>query len=130
MVITGAKCEARSLRPTNKVKGRKKMKRLVVINIYRMRICLVLLLAAALTAALLALTEMLKPAQAAFPGVNGKIAYRGLDGTPTNDFEIFTMNPDGTAVTQLTDNTAYDSSPAFSADGTKIAFMSLRGRST
>jgi Tol biopolymer transport system component len=36
------------------------------------------------------------------------------------------MRPDGTGVTQLTDNTASDSEPAFSADGTKIAFVSTR----
>jgi Tol biopolymer transport system component len=73
-----------------------------------------------------------KPAEAAFPGKNGKIVFSSLrttgDGVdnPTGDYEIFTMNPGGTGVTQLTRNTAYDYQPAFSADGTKMAFFSDR----
>lgn len=40
---------------------------------------------------------------AAFPGLNGKIAFMSdRDGDP----EIYTMNPDGTGLTQLTNNTA------------------------
>src|SRR5215210_226152 len=80
----------------------------------------VLMLAAAVTA---------KPAEAAFPGANGKIAFtsdRVTLANPTGDREIFTMNPNGTGVTQLTDNTEPDYSPAFSADGTRIAFVSQR----
>jgi hypothetical protein len=59
----------------------------------------------------------LDPAQAAYPGANGKIVFAsdrttgtGVDN-PTGDYEIFTMNKDGTGVTQLTFNTTYDSSP-------------------
>lgn len=53
----------------------------------------------------------------------GRIAFASeRDG----DFEIYTMNPDGTGVVQLTDNTASDRYPAWSADGTKIAFSSDR----
>ena len=36
------------------------------------------------------------PASATFPGKNGKIAFTGSNG------DVFTMNPDGTDVTQLT----------------------------
>src|SRR5215210_7183435 len=71
-----------------------------------------------LTVGILALVET---AEAAFPGVNGKIAFVSLRVTatnPTGDYEIFTMNPDGTGVTQLTFNEDYDSNPAVSADGT------------
>src|SRR4051812_32427311 len=54
-------------------------------------------------------------AHASFPGVNGKIAFaRGGD--------IWTMNPDGTSPVNLTNDSLVQSSPAWSADGNKIAF--------
>lgn len=64
------------------------------------------------------------PARGAFPGANGKIAFvSGRDGNP----EIYTVNADGSAVTRLTNDPAGDFEPAWSADGTKIAFASTRG---
>jgi Tol biopolymer transport system component len=63
------------------------------------------------------------PAHATFPGNNGKIAY---DTDRDGNFEIYSMNPDGTSKTRLTNNAARDVSPAWSADGTKIAFVSNR----
>jgi TolB protein len=65
------------------------------------------------------------PAGAAFPGANGKIAFERLDG----DFEIYTMNGDGTGGTDLTANPALysdDYAPAWSPDGSQIAFHALR----
>ena len=51
-----------------------------------------------------------KPTKAAFPGANGKIAFAssrtsgaGVDN-PGGDSEIFTMNPDGKGIEQLTVN--------------------------
>ena len=38
------------------------------------------------------------------------------------DDEVFVMNADGTQVRQLTDNDAVDGRPAWSPDGTRIAF--------
>jgi CSLREA domain-containing protein len=73
------------------------------------------------------------PAQAsAFPGANGKIVFSSdrTTGTgvhnPEGDLEIFTMNPDGTALKQLTKNTVGDFNPSYSSDGKKIAFSSAR----
>src|SRR5215213_2065386 len=91
-------------------------------------------LAAALMLAVifLVLVAHIESAEAAFPGANGKIVFQserttgtGVDN-PTGDFEIFTMNPDGTGVTQLTHNTAFDAQPAFSDDGSTIVFTSER----
>jgi Tol biopolymer transport system component len=79
-----------------------------------------------LTAGVLALVGT-RPAEAAFPGSNGKIAFssnRVTTNNPTGDFEIFIMNPDGTGIEQLTSNTAADYDPAFSADGSKLAWTS------
>jgi TolB protein len=41
--------------------------------------------------------------------------------------EIFSINPDGTGLTRLTNNLADDRDPAWSPNGTKIVFASNRG---
>ncbi len=62
-----------------------------------------------------------KPAQAAFPGENGKIAFTSyLDGG--GNWDVYVMDADGQNRTRLTDNPTDDYAPAFSPDGTKIAF--------
>ena len=88
-----------------------------------------LLAAAMMAASLLAPT----PAQAsAFPGANGKIVFTSTRTTgtgvnnPEGEFEIFTMNPDGTGLKQLTKNKASDVAPSYSSDGKKIVFGSVR----
>jgi tricorn protease-like protein len=58
----------------------------------------------------------------------GKIVYsfRTVGGVDT-DFEIWVMNSDGSASVQLTDNDGpSDTSPTWSPDGTKIAFVTTR----
>jgi uncharacterized repeat protein (TIGR01451 family) len=53
----------------------------------------------------------------------GKIAFASSrSGNP----EIYVMNPDGTSQTRLTVNAGADVQPAWSPDGTRIAFASVR----
>ncbi len=91
-----------------------------------------LALAVAVACASIALALTASPSEAAFPGENGKIVFEserttgpGVDN-PTGDVEIFTMNPNGTNLTQLTSNTEDDTAPAYSPDGAYIAFTSHR----
>lgn len=70
-------------------------------------------------------------AEAAFPGDNGLIVFvsnvtsgSGVDN-PSGDSEIFAAPPIGDII-QLTHNTSADYSPSWSADGSKIVFMSRR----
>jgi Tol biopolymer transport system component len=63
------------------------------------------------------LVAAVDPAEAAFPGRNGEIAY-------VHDGSIWTMKPDGTAKTELVgnNNTNPEVDPAVSPDGTQIAY--------
>lgn len=84
---------------------------------------LALLLAAALAVGLLAALAQPKPAEAAFPGKNGEIAFQSSrDGNE----EIYVMRADGTNQTRLTTdpptNPRRDIHPAFSADGKQLTF--------
>jgi TolB protein len=66
------------------------------------------------------------PAQATFPGKNGKIAFTRIQEHENG--EIWTINPDGTGLTKLTDATGFendfggDVGPQWSPDGNQILF--------
>jgi Tol biopolymer transport system component len=93
------------------------------------RAFLALLLMAAMAAGVLA-PVAIHPAEAAFPGANGVIAFSSTRtsgpgvNNPSGDHEIFLMKPDGSGLDQLTDNTTQDSDPAWSADGNWLAYSS------
>ncbi len=90
-------------------------------------------------AALVGLTFAGPSAHSAFPGENGRIACDGARGpAPPSDppppgfsqAEVYTMDPDGSNVRLLTDNTVQDVDPAWSPDGTRLSFDSLRDSSS
>ena len=88
---------------------------------------------AALAASVVVLGATMTPAQATFPGKNGKIAFTQTfhhnlaDEGYKVSTDIYTVNPDGTNLTNLTADTSTSASeggPAWSPDGAKIAFAS------
>ncbi len=91
-----------------------------------------MLLSLALGTALAAIMALVagtaRQAEAAF---TDKIVFMSLRTTgkgvnnPTGDVEIFSMNPNGTGLKQLTFNEAVDIHPTLSPDGKKIAYTSF-----
>jgi hypothetical protein len=64
-----------------------------------------------------------KPAEAAFAGKYGRIAFMSSrDG----DFEVFVMGVNGSNQTSRTNNEVLDEAPVFSPEGKGIAFHSQR----
>jgi Tol biopolymer transport system component len=78
-------------------------------------------------AAVVATAGMAQQAEGAVPNklvfTSNRATGAGVDN-PTGDYEIFSMNPDGSGVKQLTFNSVNDYEPILSADGAKVAFQS------
>ena len=74
---------------------------------------------ALVVACMVVVIAFMKPAEAAFPGRNGDIAFTNYDGTA----DIYRINPDGTGLERLTDIGGWSQYPAYSADGQRIAFQ-------
>jgi Tol biopolymer transport system component len=63
------------------------------------------------------------PAQAAFPGANGKIAFSEFSPSATES-QIYLINPDGTGRTQVTQGPGAKFDSSWSPDGRRLAFTS------
>lgn len=63
------------------------------------------------------------PAQASYPGLNGRVAFGMSDSTGRH---IYSVLPNGAGLRQLTSGPYKDACPAYSADGKRIAFCSNR----
>jgi Tol biopolymer transport system component len=73
-------------------------------------------------------------AHATFPGRNGRIAFvRGVYG-PVGDWQsrdVYSVKPDGSGLRNLTRDLSFDQfSPAWSADGRRIAYVEADGASS
>jgi dipeptidyl aminopeptidase/acylaminoacyl peptidase len=82
--------------------------------------------AAMLAICLLALAETTNTAEAISLPKNGKIAFAGIlssDFGTTDNWEIYTVNPDGSELVKITNNPAIDVDPVWSPNGKKIAFV-------
>jgi TolB protein len=88
---------------------------------YRILGAMSVVVAAVLVAVFLLVLGGMRPADAAFPGNNGKIAF-----SATNNSDIYSINPDGTDLSQLTNAPEFDTEAAYSPEGERLAFTSYQ----
>lgn len=75
---------------------------------------------------MVAVVALVTPASATFPGKNGRIAF--IQNTGTNGSDVFTMNPDGSDVDQLTQigtNGGQTCCVTWSPDGKQLVFSAV-----
>jgi TolB protein len=77
-------------------------------------------LGAAIAVASIVLGSQALPAQATYPGTNGRILFGRFDYPDLDAYDLFTANPDGTHVVQVTHVPSYCTE--WSPDGARIAF--------
>ena len=67
-----------------------------------------------------------KPASAQYSGTNGRIVFLQVRDSldPINSLEVWSANPDGSALVQLTSDSEANGYPGVSSDGTKIIYTS------
>jgi len=86
-----------------------------------------------LAACILVFASTVEPAEAAFPGANGKIAFAKENAQDCThriprqcSYEIYTIHPDGSGQERLTNNDWADTYPAWSPNGKRIAWLAYR----
>jgi Tol biopolymer transport system component len=77
-------------------------------------------LGAAIAAASIILASQALPAQAAYSGANGRVLFGRFDYPAVGAYDLFTANPDGSHVLQVTHVPSYCTE--WSPDGTRILF--------